>query len=43
MIACDNNTCDNFFAGNNDTSEKLSQLTTTPAITFSPGGIDTGQ
>jgi hypothetical protein len=42
MIAGDNDTGDKFFAGINDTSEQLSPVTTTPAITFFPGVVDTG-
>jgi hypothetical protein len=43
MIAGDNDTCDKFFAGINDTSEQLSLVTMTPAITFFPGVVNTGQ
>jgi hypothetical protein len=43
MLAGDNNTCDKFFAGINNTDEQLSLLTTTPATTFFPGVVDTGQ
>jgi hypothetical protein len=43
MIAVDNNTCDKFFAGINETGEQLSPVTTTPAITFFPGVVDTGE
>jgi hypothetical protein len=39
MIAGDNDTGDKFFAGIN---KQLSPVTTTPAITFFPGVIDTG-
>jgi hypothetical protein len=37
MIAGDNDTCDKFFAGINDTGEQLSPVTTTPATKFFPG------
>jgi hypothetical protein len=43
MITGDNDTCDKFFAGTNDTGEQLSPVTTTPAITFFTGVVDTGQ
>jgi hypothetical protein len=43
MIAGDNDTCDKFFAGINDTGGQLSPVTSTPAITFFPGVIYTGQ
>jgi hypothetical protein len=43
MIASDNDTGDKFFAGINDTGEQLSPVTRTPAITFFPGVVDTGQ
>jgi hypothetical protein len=43
MITGDNDTCDKFFAGINDTSEQLSPVTTTPAITFFTGVVDAGQ
>ncbi len=43
MIATDNDTCDKFFVGINDTGEQLLPVTTTPAITFFPGVVDTGQ
>jgi hypothetical protein len=36
MIAGDNDTCDKFFAGINDTGEQLSLVTTTLAINLSP-------
>jgi hypothetical protein len=39
MIARDNDTDDNFFAG---ISKQLSPVTTTLVITFFPGVIDTG-
>jgi hypothetical protein len=42
MIAGDNDTGDKFFAGIKDTGEQLSSVTTTPAITFFPGVVDTG-
>jgi hypothetical protein len=42
MITGDNVTGDKFFAGINDTGEQLSLVTTTPAILFFPGVIDTG-
>jgi hypothetical protein len=42
MIAGDKDTADKFFTGFNDTGEQLSALTTTPAITFFPGVVDTG-
>jgi hypothetical protein len=42
MIAGDNDTGYKFFAGVNDTGEQLSLVTTTPAITFFPGVVDTG-
>jgi hypothetical protein len=41
MIAGDNDTGDKFFAGINNIGEQLSPLTTTPAITFFPGVVDT--
>jgi hypothetical protein len=40
MIA--NDTADKFFAVINDTGKQLSPVTTTPAITFFPGVVDTG-
>jgi hypothetical protein len=43
MIAGDNDTCDKFFAGINNTGEQLLPVTTTPAITFFPGVVDTSQ
>jgi hypothetical protein len=43
MIVGDNGTCYEFFAGINDTVEQLSPVTTTPAKTFFPGVVDTGQ
>jgi hypothetical protein len=44
MIAGDNDTCDKFFAGINDTGEQLSPVTMTPAKkTFFQGVVDTGQ
>jgi hypothetical protein len=43
MITGDNDTCEKFFAGINGTGEQLSPVTTTPAITFFTGVIDTGQ
>jgi hypothetical protein len=42
MITGDNDTGDKFFASINDTGEQLSPVTTTPAITFFPGVVDTG-
>ncbi len=42
MIASDNDTGDKFFAGINDTGEQFLLVTTTPAITFFPGVVDTG-
>jgi hypothetical protein len=42
MIAGDNNTGDTFFANINNTGEQLLLVTTTPAITFFPGVVDTG-
>jgi hypothetical protein len=42
MIAGDNDTGDKFFAGINDSGEQLSPVTTTLAITFFPGVVDTG-
>jgi hypothetical protein len=42
MIAGDNDTDDKFFASINDSGEQLSPVTTTPAITFFPGVVDTG-
>jgi hypothetical protein len=42
MIAGDNDNGDKLFAGINDTGEQLSAVTTTPAITFFPGVVDTG-
>jgi hypothetical protein len=42
MIAGDNDIGDKFFAGINDTSEQLSPVTATPALSFFPGVIDTG-
>ncbi len=42
MITGDNDTDDKFSAGISDTGEQLLQVTTTPAITFFPGVIDTG-
>jgi hypothetical protein len=42
MMAGDNDTGDKFFAGINDTGEQSSPVTTTPAITFFPGVVDTG-
>jgi hypothetical protein len=42
-MAGDNDTGDKFFAGINDTVKQLSPVTTTPAITFFPGVVDTGQ
>ncbi len=42
MIARDNDTADKFFTGINDTGEQLSPVTTTQAITFFPGVVDTG-
>ncbi len=41
MIAGDNDTGDKFF-GISNTREQLSPVTTTPAITFFPGVVDTG-
>jgi hypothetical protein len=41
MIPGDNDTGDKFFAGIKDTGEQLSPLTTTLAITFFPGVVDT--
>jgi hypothetical protein len=41
MIAGDNDTADKFFAGINDTGEPLLPVTTTWAITFFPGVVDT--
>jgi hypothetical protein len=43
MIAGDNDTCDKFFAGINDTGEQLPPVTTTPAITLFPSVVDIGQ
>jgi hypothetical protein len=43
MITGDNDTCDKFFAGINNTGEQLLRATTTPAITFFTGVVDTGQ
>jgi hypothetical protein len=43
MIAGDNDTCDKFFAGINYTSEQLLPVTTTLAITFFAGVVDTSQ
>jgi hypothetical protein len=43
MITGDNDTGDKFFACVNDTGEQLSPVTTTPAMTFFSGVIDTGQ
>jgi hypothetical protein len=42
MIAGGNDTGDKFLAGINNTGEQLSPVTTTPAITFFPGVVDTG-
>jgi hypothetical protein len=42
MIARDNDTTDKFFTAINHTGEQLSPVTTTPAITFFPGVVDTG-
>jgi hypothetical protein len=41
MIAGDNDTDDKNFDGIIDTGEQLSPLTTTPAIKFFPGVVDT--
>jgi hypothetical protein len=41
MIASNYDTGDKFFAGMNDTGEQLPPVTTTPAITFFPGVVDT--
>jgi hypothetical protein len=41
MITGDNDTGDEFFTGINDTGEQLSPVTTTLAITFIPGVVDT--
>jgi hypothetical protein len=42
MMAGDNDTGDKFFASINDTGEQLSPVSTTLAITFFPGVVDTG-
>jgi hypothetical protein len=43
MIRGDKDNCDKFFTDINDTSEQLSPLSLSPAITFFPGVIDTSQ
>jgi hypothetical protein len=43
MIASDNNTCDKFFTGINDSGEKSLPVTMTMAVTFFPCVVDTGQ
>jgi hypothetical protein len=42
MIAGENDTGDKFFAAINDIGGQISSVTTTLAITFFPGVIDTG-
>jgi hypothetical protein len=43
MIRGDKDNCDKFFTGISDTSEQLSPVSLSPAITFFPGVIDTSQ
>jgi hypothetical protein len=42
LIASDNDTSDKFFAAINDNGGQISSVTTTLAITFFPGVVDTG-
>jgi hypothetical protein len=42
MIVGDNDTADKFFTGINDTGEQVLLVTTTLAIIFFPGVVDTG-
>jgi hypothetical protein len=42
MSVSDNANGDKFIASINDTGEQLLLVTTSPAITFFPGDIDTG-